>query len=105
MYIRHRNLADVIYHSKHTTMTRTILSALKEGVSLRRAYLGNLDLSWIDIPGVDLREAWLRGTDLSFVDLEGADLRGTNLGGTNLEYACLANIKTDEKTNFGGAKR
>lgn len=69
------------------TMTRDeILTAVREGKSLRWADLrgANLqgaDLRWADLRWADLRGADLRGADLWGANLWGADLRGANLWG------------------------
>ena len=86
-------------------------------ISLRKAYLGEVDLRGTDLSGSDLTEADLRYANLTKVilkgstllktiligaNLDGGDLRGANLSYVQFEQGSLANAKLD-RTNLGEA--
>ena len=103
MEIRNWRTGEVIYQAKVNTLKELVEKAVKEGVSLKCAYLKNTDLRKADLSCADLCGANLEGAELRFADLgdaflSGADLRGANLSGAylygaDLTYADLRDAK------------
>ena len=85
---------------------------LKGESSGKRAYLNDVNLSYVDLSGSNLRDAYLSGADLRYSNLRGANLRdaylkGANLSGSDLRGADLRGADlsyTDlSTTNLSGA--
>jgi hypothetical protein len=79
--IRNRWSDAVIFthEAEGATMRDAVLTAVRQGVSLRAADLSAADLRAADLRAADLRAADLRDADLSDADLSAADLRAADL--------------------------
>ena len=104
MEIRNWRTGEVIYQAKVNTLKELVEKAVKEGVSLKCAYLKNTDLRKADLSCADLYGADLRGADLSGSYLYGTDLSCADLGGADLSNAklrdtCLVNADLSDAKN------
>ena len=82
---------ETIFESKHTTIARTVLAAIKAGINLSK----------VDLYGADLSKTNLSETDFSRADLSETNLSGANLSGAHLYRAKLYGADLSE-TNLSG---
>ena len=88
MYIEIKHLLNgkVIFaiNQKNNTFKKTVEAAVKIGVSLAYANLGDIDLRGADLSGADLRKANFTNSYLKAVKFIGADLRGSDFSWSDL---------------------
>lgn len=110
-----KNGKDIFsYTCENNTMRKTIEEAVKQGISLKNAYLSHCDLSNLVLNNVNLSHADLSFCNLQNIKLTNVDLQRSTLlysdlsngilDNVNLSYAVLANticsMATFERVNF-----
>lgn len=83
------------------SLTHALMSAVRDGVSLRYADLRNRYCSYLDLPGIDLSYADLRGAGFRYANLRGANLElakvdRADFRGANLEDVCHTGVEFSE---------